>query len=72
MNTLTLKKRDVETGEAVNEAETLRALMRECAAELEAAAALKVGVMDSESKAHAISNQRLDAMQSVALRLREA
>ena len=64
MSTLSLKKPD--------EAQLLRATMRECAAELEAALSLKVGVMDSESKAHAINARRIDVMQSVAQRLQEA
>jgi hypothetical protein len=66
------KRRDNETGELVDEAATLRQTMLQCAAELEEALALKVGVMDSESKAAAINSQRMGAMQSVAARLREA
>jgi uncharacterized protein YbjT (DUF2867 family) len=66
------KKRDNETGEIVDAAEVLRQTMRQCAAELEEAIALKVGVMDSDSKVLAVTNQRLGAMQSVAARLREA
>jgi hypothetical protein len=58
--------------EAPSEAERLRLTMRQCAAELEEALALKVGVMDSESKAAAINTQRMGAMQAVAARLREA
>lgn len=58
--------------ETPTEGETLRQTMRECAHELEEALALKVGVMDSESKAHAVNTQRMGAMQSVAARLREA
>lgn len=70
VNTLTLKRRDPESGEALSEAATLRATLKDLADELDAAAALKTGVMDSESKAHAMNNQRLDVMQSVAARLR--
>jgi hypothetical protein len=46
--------------------------MCQCAAELDEALALKVGVMDSESKAAAVNSQRMGAMQSVSARLREA
>lgn len=66
------KKRDNETGEVLNEAEVLRQTMRQCADELDEALALKVGVMDSESKAAAVNSQRMGAMQAVAARLREA
>jgi stage III sporulation protein SpoIIIAA len=69
---MSTKKRDAETGEVQNEAATLRLLMRQCADELDEALALKVGVMDSESKAAAVNSQRMGAMQSVATRLREA
>jgi stage III sporulation protein SpoIIIAA len=72
MATLGLKKRDNETGEVLNEGAALRELMRSCAYELEAALALKVGVMDSESKAAAINAERAGAMQAVAERLRGA
>lgn len=58
--------------ETSNEAQVLRQTMRQCAAELEEALSLKVGVMDSESKAAAVNSQRVGAMQSVAARLREA
>lgn len=51
---------------------TFRLLAIQCAAELDEALALKVGVMDSESKAHAVNTQRMGAMQSVAARLRDA
>lgn len=43
----------------------------ECADELDQAADLKIGVMDSDSKIHLVNSQRLAAMQSVATRLRE-
>jgi len=65
MSTLTLKKH-------VDEAESLRNLMLICADELYDAMNLRVGVMDSESKAQAIAAKRVDAMQSVITRLREA
>lgn len=58
--------------ETPSEAETLRQTMRQCADELDEALALKIGVMDSENKAHAINQQRMGAMQSVAARLRDA
>lgn len=58
--------------ESASDADTLRLMMRQCAAELEEALALKIGVMDSESKAAAINSQRMGAMQAVAARLREA
>jgi stage III sporulation protein SpoIIIAA len=66
------KKRDNETGELSDGAEALRQTMRQCADELDEALALKVGVMDSESKAAGIASQRTGAMQAVAARLREA
>jgi hypothetical protein len=66
------KRRDTESGEAQSEAATLRQTMLQCAAELEEALALKVGVMDSENKAAGVNAQRMGAMQSVAARLREA
>ena len=70
---MAVKKRDHESGEGIpDECEVLRATMRQCADELDQALALKVGVMDSESKAAAINGQRMGAMQSVAARLREA
>lgn len=47
-------------------------LARQCADELDEAANLTIGVMDSDSKAAAVNAQRLGAMQSVAARLREA
>ena len=47
-------------------------LAGQCADELDEALALKLGVMDSDSKAHAINSQRVGAMQAVAARLREA
>lgn len=49
-----------------------REVMRQCAADLDAAIALKIGVMDSESRAAAVNEQRLRIMQAVAARLREA
>lgn len=66
------KKRDNESGEVLNDAAVLRQTMQQCATELEEAIALKIGVMDSESKAAAVTSQRLGAMQAVAARLREA
>jgi hypothetical protein len=67
------KRKDATTRRArSNEAATLRQTMLQCAAELEEALALKVGVMDSENKAAAINAQRMGAMQAVAARLREA
>jgi hypothetical protein len=66
------KKRDNETGEISDGAESLRHTMRQCADELDEALSLKVGVMDSESKAAAIAGQRTGAMTAVAARLREA
>jgi hypothetical protein len=66
------KKRDIETGEASDGTEQLRQTMRQCADELDQALTLKVGVMDSESKALAIAAQRTEAMAAVAARLREA
>jgi hypothetical protein len=66
------KRRDGETGEVQSEAATLRQTMLQCAAELEEALELKIGVMDSENKAAAINSQRMGAMQAVAARLREA
>lgn len=60
--------RDEQTGSL----EAFQITARHCANELEEALALKVGVMDSESKAAAVNSQRMGAMQSVAARLREA
>lgn len=57
---------------ADNDAEVLRQTMRECAADLFTAIELRAGVMDSESKVQAINSQRVDIMQAVAERLREA
>lgn len=58
--------------DAPSEADVLRQTMLQCAAELEEALALKIGVMDSENKAAAVNSQRMGAMQAVAARLREA
>lgn len=66
------KKRDNETGEMPTDADILRQTMRQCADELDEALALKVGVMDSDSKAAAVAAQRVGAMQAVVARLREA
>lgn len=63
-------KRNVEA--QPSDADTLRLTMRECAAELDTALALKVGVMDSENKARAIEQERVQIMAGVAARLREA
>jgi hypothetical protein len=64
--TLTLKQSpDIEL-------QRLREIIRVCADELDEAVALRIGVMDSESRAHAVNAQRMGAMQSVAGRLREA
>lgn len=46
-------------------------LARQCANVLDEAAALKIGVMDSDSKVAAVNAQRMEAMQSVAARLRD-
>jgi hypothetical protein len=64
MSTLALRK--------PNDADALRALMHECASALDLALTLKVGVMDSESKANAIAAERVAVMQDVAERLRRA
>lgn len=66
MSTLTLKRSEL------SEPEKLRATMRECAIELDKALGYRVGVMDSESKARAIDARRLEIMQEVAERLRQA
>jgi stage III sporulation protein SpoIIIAA len=58
--------------ERPTDADLLRDTMRQCAADLEDVLALKVGVMDSESKAAAVAKLRVDAMHSVVARLREA
>ncbi len=60
------------TPDASTEAESLRVQMRFCADELDRALALKIGVMDSESKARAIEAERAQVMQDVSTRLREA
>lgn len=46
--------------------------VQECVGILERAAALKIGVMDSDSVRHRIEQQRADAMQEVIERLRAA
>lgn len=43
----------------------------QCAAELDEAASLRIGIMDSDSKVALVNAQRLAAMQSVSARLRE-
>lgn len=64
-------QRAIPPGQSMAAPPGFLSLARQCAAELEEAAALKVGVMDSESRAAAIAAQRLGAIESVAARLRE-
>lgn len=58
--------------ETPSEAATLRQTMLQCAAELDTALALKVGVMDSENKARAVEQERLQIIAGVAARLHAA